>query len=86
MHLKDSVFTYRACGPFTRNKERIKKIKKQEIQDIFTEMCLIKSLFWTWYDFKDLARRTASDKVLKDKLFSIAKFENTTDIKEGLVL
>ena len=40
----------------------------------------------TYRDFKDLARRTASDKVLKDQLFSIAKFENTTDIKESLVL
>ena len=26
MHLKQPGFTYRACGPFTKNKERIKKI------------------------------------------------------------
>ena len=25
MHLKQPGFTYSACGPFTRNKERIKK-------------------------------------------------------------
>ena len=25
MHLKQPRFTYSACGPFTRNKERIKK-------------------------------------------------------------
>ena len=34
-------------------------------------------MFSTWYmaygDFKDLARRTASHKVLKDKAFNIAK-------------
>ena len=35
MHLKQHGFTYSACGPFTKNKERIKKIKKQETQDIF---------------------------------------------------
>ena len=26
MHLKQSGFTYSACGPFTKNKERIQKI------------------------------------------------------------
>ena len=25
MHLKDTGFTYSACGPFTKNKERIEK-------------------------------------------------------------
>ena len=39
MHLKQPGFTYSACGAFTKNKERIQKLKKkQEIQDIFTEM------------------------------------------------
>ena len=28
MHLKQPGFTYSACGPFTKNKERIKKIKE----------------------------------------------------------
>ena len=28
MHLKQPGFTYSACGPFTENKERIKKLKK----------------------------------------------------------
>ena len=31
MHLKQSGFTYSACGLFTKNKERIQKLKKQEI-------------------------------------------------------
>ena len=26
MHLQQPGFIYRACGPFTKNKERIKKI------------------------------------------------------------
>ena len=28
MHLKQPRFTYSACGPFTRNKERIQKFKE----------------------------------------------------------
>ena len=28
MHLKQLGFTYRACGPFTKNKERIQKFKE----------------------------------------------------------
>ena len=37
-------------------------------------------------DFKDLKRRTFSDKVLRDKAFNIAKILNMMDIKEGLLL
>ena len=36
MHLRQPGLTYSACGPFTKNKERIQKFKKkQEIHDIF---------------------------------------------------
>ena len=28
MYLRQPGFTYSACGPFTKNKERIKKIKE----------------------------------------------------------
>ena len=35
MHLKQPGFTYSACGPFTKNKERMKNLKKQKIRDIF---------------------------------------------------
>ena len=28
VHLKQPEFTYSACGPFTKNKERIKKFKE----------------------------------------------------------
>ena len=41
MHLKQPKFTYSACGPFTKNKER----KKQELQTIFTKLNLIKLVF-----------------------------------------
>ena len=35
MHLKRCRFTYSACGPFTKTKERIKNLKKQEIRTKF---------------------------------------------------
>ena len=35
MHLRQLEFTYSACGPFTKNKERVKNLKKQVTQDIF---------------------------------------------------
>ena len=35
MHLRQPGFTYSACGLFTKNKERIKKLQKQEMQDTF---------------------------------------------------
>ena len=36
MHLRQPRFTYSACVPFTKNKERIQKLKeKQEIYDKF---------------------------------------------------
>ena len=31
-------FTYSACGPFSKNKERIQKFKETFIQTIFTKM------------------------------------------------
>ena len=50
MRLKQPGFTYGAWGPFTKNKERIKNLKKQEIQNIFTKMNWIKHVFnMVWF-------------------------------------
>ena len=45
MHLRQPQFVYSACGLFTRNKERIQKLKKKEIQAIFTKMNYIRHPF-----------------------------------------
>ena len=45
MHLKQPAFTYSACGPFTKNEETNKNLKKQEIQTTFTKMNLIRLVF-----------------------------------------
>ena len=37
IHLRKTRFTYSASGPFTKNKEGIKKLKKQVIHDILSK-------------------------------------------------
>ena len=49
MHSKQPGFTYIACGPFTKNKERIEDLCRLEIQMFITEMSLIRLVFsLTW--------------------------------------
>ena len=45
MHLIQPRFTYKVCGPFTKNKERIQNLKEEEIHDIFIKMNEIKLVF-----------------------------------------
>ena len=45
MYLKQPGFMYSACEPFTKNKERIQKFKKQEIHYIFIKTKYIKLVF-----------------------------------------
>ena len=62
-------FTYSACRPFTKNKERIQKFKETGDTDYISKNELDKACFqhgMAYGDIKDLARRTASDKVLRD--------------------
>ena len=76
MHLKQPGFTYSACGPFTKNKERIQKFKETGDTSYIYKNEPDKACFqhhMAYGDFKDLARRTASDKVFRDKAFNIAK-------------
>ena len=80
MYLKQPGFTYSACGSFTKNKEKRRKIKKQkqkigDSRNIYRNE-LDKACFqhdMTYGYFKDLAKRAASDEVLRDKAFNIAK-------------
>ena len=76
MHLKQPKFTYSACGSFTKRKERIQKFKKTGDTKYIYKNELDKPCFqhdMAYGDFKNLARRTAADKVLRDKAFNIAK-------------
>ena len=87
IHLKQPEFTYSACGPFTKNKERIQKFKEAGETKYIKKNELDKACFQhdtTYGDFKDLARRTASDKVLRDKAFNIAKNPKYDGYQRGL--
>ena len=76
VYLKEPGFTYSACGQFTKNKERILKIIETGDTNYIYKNELDKACVqhdMAYGDFKDLARRTAPDKILRDKAFNIAK-------------
>ena len=72
LHLRQPGFPYSACGSFIKYCERIKK---------FRETGDLKHLYWNkldkacfahdaaYSDSKDLAKRTISDKILKDRAY-----------------
>ena len=75
IHLRQPRFTYSACGAFTRNKQRIQKFMQTGNTNYIYKNELDKACFQ--YDiaygkYKDLEKRTQSDKLLKDKAFAIA--------------
>ena len=87
MHLTQPGFTYSACGPFTKNKERIQKFKQTGDSRYIYKKELDKACFqhdMAYGDFKDLKRRTATDNVLRDKAFSIAKNPKYDGYQRGL--
>ena len=89
MHLKLPGFTYSAFGPFTKNKERIQKFKQTGDTNYTYKNELDKACFqhdMPYGVFKDLKKRTFSDKVLRNKAFNIAKMLNMMGIKEDLLL
>ena len=74
MHLKQPGFTYSACGLFTKNKERIEKFMQTRNTDFINKNELDQACFqhdMAYRKSKDLARRTQSDIVLRDKAFKI---------------
>ena len=87
MHLKQPGFTYSACGPFTKNKERIEKFMQTGNTDFIYKNELDKAYFqhdMTYGKSKDLVKRTQSDKVLKDKAFKIASDPKYDGYQRGL--
>ena len=76
MYLKQPGFTYSACEPFTKNKERTQKFKetgdtKYIYRNELNEACFQHDM--AYGVFKDLTIRTTSDKVLRDKDFILLK-------------
>ena len=83
MHLKPPGFTYRACGPFTKNKERIEKFMQTVNTDFIYTNELDKAFFQ-----HDMAycksKLTQSDKVLRDKAFKIVSDPKYDGYQRGL--
>ena len=87
MHLKQPGFTSSACGSFIKNKEKIQKFKETEDSRYIYQNKLEKACFqhdMAYGDFKDLTRRTASDKMLCCKAFNIAKNPKYDRYQRGL--
>ena len=87
MHLKQPEFTYSACGSFTKSKGGIQKFKETGDSRHIYRNELDKACFQhdvAYGDFKDLAKRTASDKVLRNKAFNIAKNTKYDGYQRGL--
>ena len=86
MHLRQPGFTYSACEPFTKNKEKIQKFKETDSRYIYQNE-LDKACFqhdMAYGDFKDLTRRITSDKILGDEAFNIAKNPKYDGYQRGL--
>ena len=85
MELKQPGFTYSACGPFTKNKERIEKFMQTGNTDFIYKNELDKACFQhniVYSKLKDLAKRTQPDKILRDKAFEIASNPKMMVIKQ----
>ena len=88
MHLRQPGFTYSASGPFTKNKERIQKFKETGDTNYIYKNELDKAACFqhnmAYGDFKDLTKRTAADKVLRDKAFEIASDQKYDEYQREL--
>ena len=70
LHLKQPVFIYSACGPFTKHRERIQKFRdtgnlKNLYRNEINKACSAHDAAYS--DSKDLAKRTISDKMLRGR-------------------
>ena len=87
MHLRQPQFTYSACGPFTKHKQRIQKFMQIGDTNYIYKNELDKACFAhdaAYSDSKDLTKRTAADKVLRDKAFNIPKDPKYDGYQRGL--
>ena len=87
IHLRQPQFTYRAYGPFTRHEERIQKFKETGDTNYIYMNELHKACFThdaAYSDSEDLTKRTAADKILKNKAFDFAKDPKYDGYQRGL--
>ena len=76
LHLKQPRFTFSNCRPLTKHRERIQKFRETEnlkhlYRNELNNACLAHDAAYS--KSKDLAKRTISDKILKDGAYKIAR-------------
>ena len=87
MHLRQPQFTYSACEPFTKHKQRIQNFKETENTNYIYKNELDKACFAhdaAYSDSKNLTKRTVADKILRNKAFNIAKDQKYDGYQRGL--
>ena len=87
IHLRQPQFIYSACGPFTKQKQRIQKFRETGDTNYIYKNELDKACFAhdaAYSDSKDLTKRTAADKVFKNKAFDTAKDPRYYGYQRGL--
>ena len=87
IHFRQPGFTYSTCGSFTKSKERLQKFKETGDSRHIYQNEIDKACFqhdMAYGDFKDLTRRTASDKILCDKAFNKAENPKYDGYQRGL--
>ena len=76
LNLKQRGFTYSACGPFTKHRERIQKFRETGNLKHLYRNKLDKACFSyddAYSDSKDLVKRTLSGEILKDRACESAR-------------
>ena len=86
MHLRQPGCTYGACGPLTKNEQRIQRFMETGDTNYIYRNELDKAYFQhdMAYNFKDLKRRTSGDKVLRGKAYNITNNLSRHNSYEGL--
>ena len=85
MHLRQAQFTYSACGPFSKHKQRIQTFKETgdttyTYENELDKVCFVHDAAYS--DSKDLIKRTAADKFWEMKHLIFLKIQNMTDTSE----
>ena len=87
VHLKQTGFTYSVCGPFFKSKAVIEKFMQTGNTNFIYKNGLDKACFqhgMAYGKSKGLAKRTQSDKVLRDKSFKISSDPKYDGHRRGL--
>ena len=87
MHLRQPQFTYSACGPFTKHKQRTQKFRETGDTNYKYKNELDKACFAhdaAYSHSKDLTKGTVADKLLRHRPFNIAKDPKYDGYQRGL--